>query len=216
MKSFSTAVKTALQNGDAIVSAAVAIYCTPPIFLWSGEGSQQLAGDTGTETYEGIGSRAFMIGSSGVLGGAAQNVTIVLSGVEAAAMDVLDTTGLKGAPCVVRRLIFDSSGRTLLGAYVFSRGRVDEINTPEQVGGEAQIQLTIEGAARGLGRRGSRLRSDADQRLLNSSDNFFRNVSFAAEKTLYWGGKRPAVAGNALGGGDVRTGIGLGPGMEQV
>jgi len=59
----------------------------------------------------------------------------------------------------------------------------------------------LETAARGLGRRGARMRSDADQRLLDPADGFFKHISYAAEKNLYWGGKRPARAGSALPGG---------------
>lgn len=216
MKTFSVAASGALERGDAIVSAASAVYCTPPVFLWGGQGQWPLAGDTGTETYEGIGDRAMIVASSGVLGGSAQNVVQTLSGVEPAALEVLDATGVKGASAVIRRLIFDSSGTMLLGAYVFARGRIDELNTPETIGGAAAIQVTIEGAARGLGRRGGRLRSDADQRLINSSDNMFRYVSFAADKTLYWGGKRPSTAGGALSSGGSGSGIRIGGGTGGV
>ena len=59
------------------------------------------------------------------------------------------------------------------------------------------------GLAKGLGRKGGRMRTDADQRLIDPDDGFFKNVAYAGAKTLYWGGQRPATAGSALGG---RTG----------
>jgi hypothetical protein len=83
----------------------------------------------------------------------------------------------------------------LLGAYVFTRGRVDELRTIESIGGAAAIQVAVEGAARGLGRRGGRLRSDSDQRLVSANDGFFKHVSYAGQKTVYWGGKKPATFG---------------------
>jgi hypothetical protein len=164
-----------------------------PIRLWGGYGDADLPSDAGTSTFKGIGDRGLIQSSSGAIGGTAQNTTLGLSGIEAAALDVLDE--VKEASVVVRRLIYDSAGKTLLGAYVYSRGRLDELKTSEVIGGAAAIQVSVEGAARGLGRRGGRLRSDADQRLVSSSDGFFRNVSFAAQKTLYWGGKKPAKFG---------------------
>jgi hypothetical protein len=66
------------------------------------------------------------------------------------------------------------------------------------IGGTATISCNVESAARALGRKGGRVRSDADQRLVKANDGFFKNVAFAAEKTLYWGGKKPANAGAAL------------------
>jgi hypothetical protein len=166
-----------------------------PIRLWGGYGDADLPSDAGTSTFKGIGDRGLVQSSSGAIGGTAQNTTLGLSGIEAAALDVLEPDEVKEASVVVRRLIYDSAGKTLLGAYVYSRGRLDELKTSEVIGGAATIAISVEGAARGLGRRGGRLRSDADQRLVSSSDGFFRNVSFAAQKTLYWGGKKPAKFG---------------------
>jgi hypothetical protein len=178
------------------ISGSVDPYIVPaPIRLWGGYGDADLPSDEGTSTFKGIGDRGLIQSSSGAIGGTAQNTTLGLSGIEAAALDVLEPNEVKEASVVVRRLIYDSAGKTLLGAYVYSRGRLDELKTSEVIGGSAAIQVSVEGAARGLGRRGGRLRSDADQRLVGSSDGFFRNVSFAAQKTLYWGGKKPAKFG---------------------
>lgn len=201
MKTFTDPAQAAIERGDAIVSAAIAIYSTPAIFVWGGLGFLTFPGDTGDETYKPLGDRGFAQLTTGVLGGAAQNVMISLSGIDPAALEVLDAAEVARAPAVIRRLIFDNSGRNLLDAYVFTRGRIDTIDSIETIGGDAALQVNIETAARGLGRHGGRMRSDADQRLINPTDGFFKNVSYAAEKTLYWGGKRPATAGAALGGG---------------
>lgn len=166
-----------------------------PIRLWGGYGTMDLPADAGTEPFYGIGDRAMVANSSGAIGGTAQALVITLSGIEAKALEVLDANDVKDASVVVRRLIFDNSGKTLLGAYVYSRGRVDTLSTEFEVGGPAAIQMAVEGAARSLGRRGGRIRSDADQRLVKALDGFFRMVSWAAQKTLYWGGKKPATTG---------------------
>lgn len=165
------------------------------IRLWGGYGDMMLPSDVGTSLFQGIGDRGLIQSSSGALGGSAQNTTLALSGIEPAAIEVLNPDEVKDASVVVRRLIFDSAGKTLLGSYVFSRGRLDELKTAETVGGPAAIQLNVEGAARGLGRRGGRLRSDADHRLVNSDDGFFKFVSYAGKKVLYWGGKKPSTLG---------------------
>lgn len=213
MKTFSDEALAALEAGTAIVSASLAIYGTPPVFVWGGHGPQVLTGDTGAETYLGIGDRGVASIAAGRLGGSAQGITLRLSGIDPEAIALLDSSEVTGAPAVIRRLIFDATGKTLLGAYVFTRGRVDQVIVRETIGGPAAIEVVIESAARGLGRRGGRMRSDADQRLVNPTDGFFKNVSFAAEKTLYWGGKRPATAGTAMTGG--MGGGGLGGGFLQ-
>jgi hypothetical protein len=197
MKTFSDEALAALQRGDAIVSASVEIIppTGDPIRLWGGYGTANLPADGGTESFSGIGDRGLVQTTAGAIGGTAQGLTLSLSGIESAALDVLDASEIEQASVVVRRLIFDSAGKTLLGAYVFTRGRVDELRTIESIGGAAAIQVAVEGAARGLGRRGGRLRSDSDQRLVSANDGFFKHVSYAGQKTVYWGGKKPATFG---------------------
>jgi hypothetical protein len=111
---------------------------------------------------------------------------------------------------VLRRLIFDGSGTRLLDEQIFARGKVDALPIEDIAGGTSTVSASVETAARALGRRGGRMRTDADQRLVKATDGGFSNVSFAAEKTLYWGGKKPATAATSLGGGSasrLTTGI---------
>ena len=96
---------------------------------------------------------------------------------------------------------------------MFTRGRVDTLMTEETVGAEARITVSVENAARGLGRRGSRMRTDADQRLIDPNDGAFKSISYAGQKTLYWGGKKPSTARDAVGGG---LSGGFGTGLEQA
>lgn len=196
MKTLSPAALAALEAGTAIVSGALEIGCTPPVRVWSGYHPLPLDG----KTFDPIGDRGLAQVLGGALGDAAQNITLTLSGIDPETAALLDATGLQGAPAVLWRLIFDQTGNTMLDADVWARGRLDTIQREEEIGGEAKITAQLETAAKGLGRRGSRMRSDADQRLLDPSDGFFKNVSYAGEKTLYWGGRRPARAGSALPG----------------
>lgn len=205
MKSFSSDTLAALERGDAIVGGAFKIASVPAIRGFSGYG--QISIDS--ETYEGIGDRALVQVTGGALGGGAQNITLVLSGIDPEMLELLDADEVKQAPTTSWRIIWTGDGKTMLGAYVFNRGRVDKVTSEEVIGGEAVVRAAIENAARGLGRRGGRMRTDADQRLVKATDGFFRNVAFAAEKTLYWGGKKPARAGSAIGGGGAQRGDNL-------
>lgn len=204
MKTIAPAALAALEAGDAIVTGAVEIACTPPVRIWGGYRPITFDG----RTFEGVGDRGLVQVTGGALGDAAQNIELVLSGIDPETLALLDTSDVKGASAVLWRLIFDLSGTQLLGFNVWARGRLDTLPREEEIGGTARITARLETAARGLGRRGARMRSDADQRLIDANDGFFKNVSYAGEKTLYWGGRRPARAGSALPG----TGGGFGNG----
>lgn len=196
MKTFTTQAMDAIQAGTAIVSGAVEVACDPPIRLWGGYGPLTLDG----AVYEPIGDRGVAQLSNSALGAAAQGVTLTLSGVEAEALEVLDAEEVHGASVKLYRLIFSGDGLTLLDAHVFTRGRIDQVNVEDTIGGAAAISVNVESQAKGLGRKGGRMRTDADQRLIAPTDGFFKNVAFAGQRVLYWGGQKPATAGSALGG----------------
>lgn len=196
MKSYSDAAMAEIIAGTAITSGAVEILCDPPVRVWGGYGTLTIDG----EPYLGIGDRGIAQVSSSSIGKADQNITLTLSGIEPDTLELYDATEVADAPVTLWRLIFKGDGKTFLDAEVFTRGRLDELPGEEEIGGPATINAMIETAARGLGRRGGRMRTDADQRLVNPTDGFFKHVSYAGEKTLYWGGMKPATAAGALGG----------------
>lgn len=195
MRDYSDAALAAMESGECIVSGALAIYCDPPVFVWGGTGVLTLDGDD----YLGVDDREIGQVTGGALGGSAQNITLTLSGVDPEHLALLDADEVRQAPAKVYRLLFDGTGRTLLDARIFKRGRVDDLTVDETIGGTAAIGVSIESAARGLGRSGKRMRSDADQRLIDPDDGFFKHVSYAATKTIYFGGKK-ATVGDASGG----------------
>lgn len=197
MKTISDTAIAALADGTAIVVGAVKIEADPPIRLWGGHGLLNLPGEA--EPFLPLADRSLVQVAGGALGGAAQAVTLSLSGIDPETIDIDDSDEVAGAATTLWRLIFSGDGITLLDAHVWQRGRLDQISREDEIGGTAMISAMLETAARGLGRRGARTRSDADQRLIKANDGFFRNVSFAGEKTLYWGGRKPANAASALG-----------------
>jgi hypothetical protein len=221
MKTFSDVALDEIEAGTAVVSAAVEIACDPPIRLWGGHGTlpiPNVGADGATAVFEGVGDRGLAQSSAGAVGGAAQAVNLTLSGIEPFVLELLDAAEVQGAPVTVWRLIFKGNGRTLLDAHVFTRGRLDRLLIENVVGGLATIKAMVESSARGLGRRGGRMRTDADQRLINPTDGFFKNIAFAAVKTLHWGGPKPETAGSVLrtGGGSGGYADGGGDGRLQM
>lgn len=205
MKILSNAALDALDRGDAIVSGAVEIDSDPPVRAWGGLGELTFDG----RTFDPLGDRALVQVAGGALGGAAQNITLSLSALEPELLELVEADGVSGASAILWRLIFSSDGNTLLDYHVWARGRLDELVREEEIGGTAEITAKLETAARGLGRRGGRMRSDADQRLIDPQDGYFKNAAFAGEKDLYWGGRRPARASSALGGSPFGPNAGL-------
>ncbi len=190
MKSIATAAIAAMQDGTAISVGAVRIGTTPPVRVWGGYGSITLNG----EIYDGIGDRGLVQITGSTLGTSEQNITLQLSGVEADVLSAWNAAGLQGAVCQVWLLTFDGAGQTMLDAQIYAAGRLDTMPITDVPGSTSTITASVETAARGLGRSGQRLRTDADQRLISSTDNAFQAVSFAGNKTLYWGGQKPTSA----------------------
>lgn len=204
MKIIAAAALAALDEGTAVVAGAVEILATAPVRVWSGFGPLTFDG----RTFDPMGDRSLVQVAGGALGGSAQGITLTLSGIDPETMALVGADHVQGAPTTLWRLIFSGDGGTLLDYHVWARGRFDQLIREEEIGGTAAISAQLETAARGLGRRGARLRADPDQRLVKANDGFFRNVAFAGQKTLYWGGRRPANAGEALGGSSA-AGTGL-------
>lgn len=190
MKVISSAALAALQDGTAIATAAIKIACVPPLLVWGGYGQITLGG----ENYQGVGDRGLVTTSGAAIGDAEQNITLSLSGVEPEVLALFDASQVQQAACRIWLLYFDGSGTVLLDAQVYASGKIDQVLVEETIGGTSTISATVETAARGLGRSGQRMRTDADQRLTNSADGGFSKVSFAGNKTLYWGGKKPTSA----------------------
>jgi hypothetical protein len=208
VKVFSDAALAAIEAGEAISVGAVYLGCTPAVALWGGYGDlvltdadgapMVLGGDGEPLVFKGVGDKGLVTVAAGQLGASAQKTTLSLSGVESEALAMFDAALLRGAPASIWRLLFNGTGSTLLDARVFTGGAVDQVALEATPGGTATITVTIEGAARTSQRRGGRVRSDADQRVIDPNDAGFSQTSFAGQKTLYWGGKRPEQARAAL------------------
>jgi hypothetical protein len=177
----------AVEKGSLVTGGGAS-----PLRLWGGYGPLTING----ETFQGVGAHALAQQNAGAIGGIAQGISLGLSGIDEDAVALLDDAAdFKGASAVVYRLIFANDGKTMLGAHVFDRGRLDTIQTENIIGGTASLLAAVESTARSLGKSGARMRSDSDQRLIDALDGYFRDTAYAFQKSLYWGGKKPATVG---------------------
>ena len=195
MKSFSAEALAALASGNCIVSGAIWFGGVVAGGFWGGYGNLVIDG----RAYFGAGDRSLVQASGGTLGGAEQGAQLSLSGVDPDIAARLDISALRGVPVILHRLIFTGTGSALLHASVYLRGRVDSVALQETPAGTSTLSIGVEGAARGLGRRSERMRTDADQQLVLPGDGGLKRIAYAGDKDIYWGGKPPARVGGALG-----------------
>lgn len=197
MRLYSPETLDALERGDIREAGAVFVDADSGFRAWTGFGQIEIEG----ETFHGAGSRGSIRVDAGALGGAEQGAQLSLSGVEPDKLELFRLQSARNAPAVIWELLFDRSGRVLLDARPALRGRVDELILEDVIGGLSMIRAMIEGAARALGKASGRMRTDADQRLIQSTDGGFAGVSWAGEVMLGWAGKMPArIAGVTITG----------------
>lgn len=155
--------------------------------VWSGYGEVTIE----DEVYQGVGARVLVCPIASQVGGQADGLVITLSSLDPDIAKTIQLEDYKQKPVVIWRLIFAADAKTLLGASVFMRGKLDYVVVRESVGGEAALDFIVEGPRRDMNRAGGRVRSDSDQRLLGGAgDAAFKHVSTAGAKTLAWG-QRP-------------------------
>ncbi|MEK9751751.1 MAG: hypothetical protein VW338_00870 [Rhodospirillaceae bacterium] len=103
-------------------------------------------------------------------------------------------------PVVIMTAYFSTAG-VLISVETEYRGYVDKITHEHVVGGEAVLRVHLESKARDHTRRGYRMRSDADQRLIDPNDGGLRHTIQAATVPILWGrteGEGQKTSGNGL------------------
>lgn len=197
MKTLPDAAIAQLAGRRPIIGGAARFRFTQTWRFFSGVGEIEID----SERFKGIAARALIVPVNSQIGGAADGLTVTLSGLDPDVAQSIEAEDYHQKPATFWRPIFDADGHTMLGNQVFLRGRVDFITITETVGGEATIDIAVEGPRRDMNRSGSRIRSNSDQRVLGgASDGSMKHVSTAGKKTLSWG-QRPVNAAAALNNG---------------
>lgn len=140
-------------------------------------------------TYSGAGDLVRTGPVALAVGLAVQTVSITLSQLAPGALEVLRRYDLKRAPVELHRGWLDPRSRLQVApALPFFEGVIDTapLTTPAE-GEEGQIALTAVSHAQELTRTNSATRSDADQRLREPTDGFFRHAAEIGNWRLFWG-----------------------------
>lgn len=156
--------------------------------FWGGHGPVTVNG----VTYVGAGS---LIEVSQVnLGSdlAASPLTVAVRALPETALspDVLatiDNYGYKNRPAHLSLAYFDPVAGTIVTAFQWWQGYVDTIEHNQTVGGEYSLIAHLEPLSLDHSRVGYRLRSDADQRLIDPADRFFEHAGTTAVMKIQYG-----------------------------
>jgi len=207
VKSFSPDALAALAAKQVVISGAAEFFFGDTYRLWSGIGALDLPG---VGTFDGIGARALIVPIRSEKGEGVDGVRLTLSRLEPKVAATINDEDYRQKPVVIRRLIFNADGNTLLDSDTYFRGRVNSITIRHVARGDCAIDVSVEGASLDMGRSNARVRSNSDQRTLGgSTDGALKNVSVAGERTLAWGQKpaRRPLGGTPTGGGSNTGGM---------
>jgi hypothetical protein len=161
---------------------------TSAVGFFSGLGEFQWGG----VTFVGAGTlfEIDTIGSS--LNGEAVPLTIKLNGDARAGLTPtvlaqIETVQYRGRPVTIYRRYMHPETYAEISTELAYRGKVDTMVHKIREGGEAVLECRTESALIDLARSGYRMRSDADQRLINPTDGSLRFVASVVEHKFDWG-----------------------------
>lgn len=148
-------------------------------FVWSGI------------TFNGAGNLFALSAIGGVSDGTAVGLGIRLNGdaragLDASALATIESIQYRNAPVLVWRGYLHPETYALLSVEPVFRGRLDTIEHAITEGGDAFMTASVESGAIDLGRSGYRMRTDADQRLIDPNDGSLRNVQLVATREIKW------------------------------
>lgn len=135
----------------------------------------------------------------------ASPITVRLRAVPETALspDVLasiDNYAYKNRPAHLSLAYFDRVNGTVVTAIQWWQGFIDLIDHDETVGGEYTLTAHLEPMSLDHSRTGYRMRSDADQKLIDPNDRFFEHAGITAQQRIPYGRKEDGTGSNSPGG----------------
>ena len=102
-------------------------------------------------------------------------------------------------PVVISKGYFNPDTRELISVERMFRGYFDKLDHITQTGDEYTLTAYFESKARDYQKIGYRMRGDADQRLINATDNSLQYAAVVSQQTISWG-RIDATASTNAGG----------------
>lgn len=128
---------------------------------------------------------------SGISSGAdlaARNVDITISGLDSNAATRIEAAGWHQRPITLSLALMAIDTPQTLYVNQWFAGFLDQLIRRERAGDKSTLVFRCESLSRELGRKGTRRRSDADQRQLGGADDgFFKHTVAASTLPVEWG-----------------------------
>lgn len=156
--------------------------------VWSGEYTATVSGVTYSPLYGAMGL-SDIPGSTGL---SVDQLEVTVGGFTSAINTIINGTDWHQRPAAVFRAYLGLNGQIAYVEPVFA-GFMDQVPVQSSDGETFTASLTIESNSRELDRTNGRMRSDADQRGVDSGDMFYSyTAAVAANPDIYWGRNGPS------------------------
>ncbi len=153
------------------------------VALWDDVGTI----DVGGVTYSGAPGR-FVVGPVvSVSDFSARNCDVTLSGLDLTVAAMIDQANWHQRPITIQRAIITEDAPAVLHLMPYFIGFLDQMVWREKVDGQSVITFRCEASARELQRKGTRTRSNSDQRQRDPDDGFFSATVSASTSSIVWG-----------------------------
>ena len=209
MRNISTPTLQAIGRGEYAHTWLIPFDFPEGLFgFWGGAGTLTISG----VNYTGAGSLLSIDQIDMGVDLAASPITVTLRAVPESSLtpDVLaniDNYAYKNRPATLSLVYFNPVDGTIVTVIPWWQGYVDIIDHQEQVGGEYTLIGRLEPKSLDHSRIGHRMRSDADQRLIDPNDAFFEHAAITPSEQLPYGRTEDGTSAKGRTDGDV-TGSG--------
>lgn len=118
-------------------------------------------------------------------------MTAEFSALDSAALAWVQAQSYHQRPMFAALAIIATASPQILHVKKWFSGFIDRVVWQEQIDGEARLLVHCESHSRENSRAGTRTRTDADQRLRDPDDGFFKMTVAAMAKEIEWGATEP-------------------------
>lgn len=136
-----------------------------------------------------------------------EKVTVTFGGLDPRVSMLIDEETYHRRPVRIFRAVIDPSTDKVVGITQWFSGVIDTVPTSEQVGGPTTLTVNIDSDDWELNRSGTRVRTNGDQRQIDSLDGSYAYTTSAIAKPIWWGRAGPV---NPKDMGTSTTGTGWG------
>jgi hypothetical protein len=183
MRTLAGPAVTALAGASVgIVQLISLAFTSTPIYLNTSNWDLTFGGITYKGAY-GLGSVSGVTDKPGEVTGITLELISGDSATIALALDSSDQ--VQGTPITIRTAIISLADYTILDAPIEWSGTLDTMSIAED-GTQCSIRVTAESKAVDLLRGTPMMYSDADQRIVNAADGFFKYVLDQVDKPIVW------------------------------